>query len=102
MPVILVLDWLLEPAGHELPLAVAGAWLVYPLAWFAYTLARGPSADWYPYPFVDVAEHGYGRVLLNAVVLAVAFAAGALAFVLVGNWRARPRAGSANRPSTAR
>jgi hypothetical protein len=102
VPVVLVLDWLLEPARHELPLWIAGAWLVYPLAWFAYTLARGPSAGWYPYPFVDVAAHGYGRVLLNAVVLAVAFAVGALGFVLLGNRRARPSMGRDERPATAR
>jgi len=51
---------------------------------------------------VDVAAHGYGRVLLNAVVLAVAFALGALGFVLLGNWRARPIIGRDELPATAR
>lgn len=94
IPIVLVADWLLEPARHRLPLWVAGAWLCYPAAWFAYTLIRGASVDWYPYPFVDVASHGYGRVFANAGVLLAAFAAAALAFVLVGNWRCQRRTGS--------
>jgi hypothetical protein len=88
IPGVLVVDWLVEPARHALPLRVALVWLVYPAAWFAYTLARGASEDWYPYPFVDVARHGYGRVLVNAVILFVSFLGGALAFVALGNQRA--------------
>ena len=38
-----------------------------------YTLLRGELAEWYPYPFVDVNDHGYGRVLLNCVGVAVLF-----------------------------
>ena len=93
IPVVVVADWLLEPARHRLPLWVAGAWLAYPAAWFAFTLVRGAAVDWYPYPFVDVARHGYGVVFVNAAILLVAFAAAALAFLKVGNWRAGPPAG---------
>ena len=51
-----------------------------PVGWLVYTLVRGEIVDWYPYPFTDVGEHGYGIVLLNcvgisAVMLALAFAA---------------------------
>jgi hypothetical protein len=34
------------------------AWLAYPAAWLGYTLIRGASVDWYPYPFVDVSQLG--------------------------------------------
>jgi hypothetical protein len=91
IPVVLVADWLVEPARHRLPLWVAAARLSYPVAWFVYTLFRGAAVDWYPYPFVDVARHGYDRVFLNGVILLAAFALAALVFVLVGNWRARER-----------
>ncbi len=89
MPVALVADWLIDPPRHRLSWRVAAAWLCYPAAWFAYTLIRGSSTGWYPYPFVNVAEHGYGRVFLNAVILLVAFTAAAIVFRLVGNHRAR-------------
>ena len=40
IPIVAVVDWLIEPARHRLPLWVAGAWLSYPAAWFVYTLIR--------------------------------------------------------------
>jgi hypothetical protein len=65
------------------------AWLVYPLAWFVYTLARGAIVDWYPYPFVDVSELGYQAVLARAVALGVGFGLAAAALLWIGNRRAR-------------
>jgi hypothetical protein len=88
MPVALVADWLLDPPRNRLRLWVVPAWLCYPAAWFAYTLIRGANVGWYPYPFVDVSEHGYGRVFLNAAILVVCFAGAAFGFVVVGNLRA--------------
>ena len=34
---------------------------MFPILWAVFTLVRGPLAqpDFYPYPFMDVAEHGY-------------------------------------------
>jgi hypothetical protein len=87
IPIVVVVDWLLEPANHRLPLRLAALWLAYPILWLAYTLARGAAENWYPYPFVDVAAHGYGRVTLNALILGVCFVGGALGLVGVGNWR---------------
>jgi hypothetical protein len=92
MPVLVVADFLIDPPRHRLPLVVALAWLAYPLAWFAYTLIRGASVDWYPYPFVDVDSHGYDGVALNAVVLAVCMAAGAALLAWIGNRRGGGRA----------
>jgi len=92
MPLVLVVDWLLDPPGHRLPAWAAAAWLVYPVAWFAYTLVRGEVVDWYPYPFVDVSELGYGGVLARAAALTVGFAVLALGLLALGNRLARRRA----------
>ncbi|MBA3401834.1 MAG: Pr6Pr family membrane protein [Actinobacteria bacterium] len=85
LPVVLVVDWLLDSPRRRLPGWAALAWLSFPFAWFLYTLARGASVDWYPYPFVDVGELGYGGVLLRSVVLLVGFAVAALVLLTVGN-----------------
>lgn len=87
IPIVAVADWLIDPPQNRLPMRTAVIWLAYPLAWFVYTLARGPGADWYPYPFVDVDKLGYGGVLWRSAVLFVAFLGAALAFVWVGNLR---------------
>lgn len=90
IPIVLVVDWLVDPPRHRLPLWTAVAWLAYPAAWLAYTLVRGEIVDWYPYPFVDVGELGYGGVLLRCAGLLAGFVAAALAFCVVGNWHAAP------------
>jgi hypothetical protein len=46
-----------------------------PIAWLAYTLVRGEVTGWYPYPFVDAEDHGYGRVLLNCAGVATLYLA---------------------------
>jgi hypothetical protein len=89
IPAVAVIDWILDPPRQRLGLKVALAWLGYPLLWLGYTLIRGTIVHWYPYPFVDVSERGYGRVLLNCVVFAVALGVGALTFARMARWRGR-------------
>ncbi|HEX7309198.1 Pr6Pr family membrane protein [Lentzea sp.] len=67
VPVLVVVDWLVAPGRTTRP----WTWLAFPLAYITYTLARGPIADWYPYPFVDPRGQGYGQVLVNCLVVAV-------------------------------
>ncbi|MCS7478654.1 Pr6Pr family membrane protein [Umezawaea endophytica] len=81
-PLLTVVGWLLfgprAPAGARVVLLS----LVFPLAWLVFTLVRGPFADFYPYPFLDVRVLGYPAVLVNCVVVGLLFgalAAGAVA-----------------------
>ena len=45
--------------------------LVLPIAWALLTLVRGATISAYPYGFVNVAQYGYGSVLLNIAGVAV-------------------------------
>ncbi|KAA1419081.1 F420-dependent oxidoreductase [Nocardioides humilatus] len=82
VPLLAVIGWLaFGPRGRATRDDVL-PFLVVPVAWLGYTLVRGAFVDWYPYPFVDVGEHGYGIVLLNVVGISaflVALAFGAIA-----------------------
>lgn len=89
IPVVAVVDWLIDPPRHRLGSLSALTWLAYPIAWFVYTLVRGSRVDWYPYPFVDVNRLGYGGVLVRSVAFLVVFAVGALAFGWIGDRRVR-------------
>jgi hypothetical protein len=74
-PVVGVLGWLLfGPRGRTDSRIVAWS-IVFPLLWLVFTLVRGELVGFYPYPFVDVAEHGYPRVVLNCLLVAVLFLA---------------------------
>lgn len=72
-PVLYVVFWFVFAAKAGLRWADAGKWLLYPLAYLAYTLARGALVHYYPYPFIDVAMLGYVRVLVNAAGFTVVF-----------------------------
>ncbi len=85
MPIVIVVDWLLDPPSGRISYRQAVLWLAYPLAWVAYTLIRGPIADWYPYPFLNPANGGYGTVALYCVAIFVVVSILCLAVVWIGN-----------------
>ncbi|MET7989807.1 Pr6Pr family membrane protein [Amycolatopsis sp. NPDC005232] len=58
----------------------------WPLAWLAFTLIRGAQGGFYPYPFVNAAELGYGRVAVNCVLIAVLFVALASVAKVLDGW----------------
>lgn len=89
LPVVMFVDWILDPPNLRLPRRVALAWLAYPLAYLGYTLIRGAAVDWYPYPFVDVSALGYGGVTLRCALLLVGMLAAAAAVDAIGNHRSR-------------
>jgi hypothetical protein len=71
VPIAMVLGWVLFGPRPRINRSVVAGTLVWPVLWMGYTLAHGAASKWYPYPFVDVATHGYGRVLVNAVLVAM-------------------------------
>lgn len=90
VPLLLLLDWIVFSPWARTRYVVALTWLAYPLAYVAYTLIRGPLANWYPYPFLDPRlAGGYGRVAIYSVVLAIVFALLALAVNAIGRLRLR-------------
>lgn len=86
MPVVLVLDWLVNPPALRLRFRDSLWWLAFPLVWVVYTTIRGPLVGWYPYPFLDPAQPGgYGAVAIYAVVILAAFVAVVALVTWVGN-----------------
>lgn len=80
VPLLVGIGWLVfGPRGRVDRRAVVGM-LAILLAWFAYTLVRGALVDWYPYPFVDVTEHGYAYVLVSGLLIGLAMVGLALLF----------------------
>jgi len=88
-PLLAVIGWLLFGPRPRIDRATVAWSLAWPLLWFGYTLVHGGFSDWYPYPFVSVTDHGYGRVLLNALAVTAVLGAAAAAFAL-GDRKLRP------------
>ncbi|MEV0269553.1 Pr6Pr family membrane protein [Hamadaea sp. NPDC050747] len=81
-PVVLFLDWLIQPPRHQIRLPDAWSWLAYPIVWLGYTLIRGGIVDWYPYPFVDPRPDGWGHVVKACLAIAI----GIIGFVFIVVW----------------
>jgi hypothetical protein len=82
MPIAVIADWLLDPPRRQITFRDSLVWLVYPLAWMAYTLLRGPIAGWYPYPFLDPATGGYG--IVAGYVIGILIFGAVLCWVVAG------------------
>lgn len=75
VPLITFVGWIaFGPRGHARNNDILPA-LAWPVLWLAATLGLAPAVKWYPYPFLDVAALGVGRVLTNCLIIAVLYVA---------------------------
>ncbi|AVH57394.1 MULTISPECIES: Pr6Pr family membrane protein [Streptomyces] len=102
-PIAVLIDWLLLTSPTPLTVRNAATWVLYPVVYLGFSLARGAAMspgtpDRYLYPFVDAERHGYGWVLGNAAILGVAFCALALLTVTLDHLRPDPVRRRVRRP----
>ena len=71
MPIVLVVDWLIDPPAGRLTMRQGLLWLSYPAVWIVYILIRGAIVGLYPYPFLNPANGGYGSVAGYSVAILV-------------------------------
>ncbi|WEO96208.1 Pr6Pr family membrane protein [Streptomyces sp. FXJ1.172] len=94
-PAAALLDWLLLTPAARLHLRQAVAWLLYPLAYLAFSLTRAalltPSNPArYLYPFLDAGTHGYRSTLANALLLGLGIYGLAVLLVALDHTRPTP------------
>ena len=87
-PIIVVADWILDPPQTRLSIRDGLLWLAFPLAWTGVTLVRGALDGWYPYPFLDPANGGYGQVAITAVAITAGFLVVSGVTLALGNRKA--------------
>jgi hypothetical protein len=68
-PVLVVIDWIIDPPETDLRLRDVGLWLIFPLLWIGLTLVRGAIDGWYPYPFLDPDNGGYRSVAYHVAAI---------------------------------
>src|ERR1700744_5459004 len=69
LPLFYLFYWVLFVPKGSLWLSAPLAWLAYPALYLCYSLARGALLGWYPYPFLDVVNLGYGLVFRNSIIV---------------------------------
>jgi hypothetical protein len=70
MPAVVLLDLVIDRPQKRLLFKGELIWLLFPVAYFAYSLIRGAVVGWYPYPFLNPASGGYVKVVIAALGVA--------------------------------
>ncbi len=89
MPLIYVAFWLIFVRKGTLSFANVPWFVAFPVVYAAYTLIRGPMVDWYPYPFIDASVLSTSELIVNVIVLCVAFLVLGALLVLADRWLGR-------------
>jgi hypothetical protein len=76
MPLWVLFDWVAFPPATRPTYRRSRIWLVYPLVYLFFSLARGAITGWYPYPFLNPSQPGgwLAIAIISAVILVVGFA----------------------------
>lgn len=70
-PWLTLLLWLLFGPRPRFSDKALGLAFIWPVLWLVYTFIVGAFTDWYPYPFMNVTQIGYGSALLNSFLVLV-------------------------------
>lgn len=89
VPLVMLVDFALLTPKASLRFQYVAPWLIYPLAYGCYALARGALSGFYPYPFLDVAALGIGQVLINLGVLLAGLAVAGVALIAIAKAASR-------------
>jgi len=82
-PALYVINWALFVPKGTLKFRSAFVWLTYPLVYAVYSLIHGAVTGFYPYPFINVGEFGYDKILVNMGVLVLVFIGLGLALIAI-------------------
>ncbi|MFC3322821.1 Pr6Pr family membrane protein [Mesorhizobium cantuariense] len=93
-PVLFVLWWLISGADGRTRWSDISWWMLYPVAYLIYAMARAPLAGEVPYPFLDVAKNGAISVAISAAAITGLFLVLCVVAVLADHAIARSRASS--------
>ncbi|MER8373764.1 Pr6Pr family membrane protein [Mesorhizobium sp. M1338] len=93
-PVLFVLWWLISGADGRTRWSDISWWVLYPVAYLIYALARAPLAGEVPYPFLDVAKNGAASVAISAAAITGLFIVLGVVAILADHGVARTRASS--------
>ena len=84
IPVLFILDWLIFSAKGNMSYKDLPYWTIYPVIYGLFNIIRGLLTGFYPYPFLNVSELGYGGVFVNMLGFMSIYLIGGAAFITIG------------------
>ena len=73
VPLLFTIYWLFIAPKVRLQWKNVFAWLVFPFAYLVYAMVRGAVEGFYPYPFIDLKTLSIREVVLNCLLVMLAF-----------------------------
>jgi len=84
IPALVLIYWCLYENKNHLTYRQIPSWAIYPLLYLFCILIRGYFSDFYPYPFVNVVDLGYLKVLISCFWILVLFVVLSMLFIRIG------------------
>ncbi len=84
IPLLVIIYWYFFEKKGTVHYNQIPRWMLYPLAYLIFILIRGTFSKFYPYPFVDVENLGFSKVMLNSVMLIAVFIGVSAMFIAIG------------------
>lgn len=81
-PLLTLAYWFTYTSTQKINWKQPVAWMLYPLFYLIYVMARGSFSDFYPYFFIDADKLGYSKAFTNAVYVTLGFLI--VSYLLVG------------------
>ena len=73
VPILYIIYWFMYVPKGTLQFKHGLNWIYFPFAYLLYSLIRGAIYGWYPYPFLNVQDFGYSKVMFNSIILIAVF-----------------------------
>lgn len=73
VPIYYTAYWFFFVPKDRLQWSCIPRWLIFPAIYLITVLVRGAFTGYYPYPFLEVTQFGYPKVLLNALYILAGF-----------------------------
>ena len=73
VPLLAIVGWIGWGPRPRVSGRVVALALLFPIVWSAWTMLFGAVDGWYPYPFLDPAEDGWGAVVVALAGITVFF-----------------------------
>jgi hypothetical protein len=84
IPLCVIVFWYLYEQKSTVKWSSIPNLLIFPFLYLVYSLIRGSLFNYYPYPFINVQELGYGKVFVNSVIMLFVFAGISALFLWIG------------------
>ena len=84
LPVLYLMDWVFFAPKGEMSYQSLPFWVVYPFVYGIGVIIQGTLTGFYPYPFLNIAEIGFGAVAINMFGFICVYALGGAGFIWLG------------------